>query len=258
MTISLFNLLSSKNLKKQSGQSIAETLVLLLVLIVFFMAIPWLGRISDIGLQQANASRYAAFQLTRHEEGIDEADLKHRFFLSGEHQWRDRASNHIIQNDSIHITLDRSKKLGENMQAGSVGLYQSTLRREWKVEDKGIAMVHVNTRPQYTQVDNRTNDAMSPNLSFFDQQILNIQRHTAILTGTAHSSSDINAHKRSAESRLAWRDTSEASYESGKKIAEIAAPVDSAWNRPDPVFDWLSPWAGQLPGHHLEPIKKEP
>lgn len=242
----------SKNLQQQSGQSIAEALVLLLVLLVLFTAIPWLGRISDIGLQQANASRYAAFQLTRHVEGLDEADLKHRFFLARGHQWKDRSNRNIIRNDGIHISLDRSKKLTDSMQPGGQGLNQLTLRREWEIEDKGIASVHVNTRPQYTRIDDRTHEAMSPGLSFFDQQVLNIQRHTSILTDTAHSSSDVAAHERTSHSHLAWKEAASASYESGQKVAEIAAPVDSAWKRPDPVFDWLRPWAGQLPGHHLE------
>lgn len=255
MVTYLFKSLRSQGLQTQSGQSIAETLVLLLVLIVFFTAIPWFGRIADIGLQQANASRYAAFQLTRHEMGIDEADLKHRFFLSKAHQWRDRAHNQIIRNDDIYVHLDRSKKLPGHMQPGAEGVNPSTLRREWQIEDKGIASVHVNTRPQYTSVDDRTNEPMSPGLSFFDQHILNIQRHTAILTGTAHSSTDLNAHKRTAESSLAWREAAQASYESGRKVTEVAAPIDAAWNRPTPVFDWLSPWAGELPGHHLERFK---
>ncbi|MDO5667221.1 MAG: pilus assembly protein [Alcaligenaceae bacterium] len=247
----------ASHLQQQSGQSIAEALVLLLALIVMFTAIPWLGRISDIALQQANASRYAAFQLTRHEDGVDESDLKYRFFLSREHQWKDRANSNIIPNEAIHINAERSKKLDETMQPGGSGAHQASLRREWKIEDKGIATIHVNTQPQYTLVDDRTHEAMSPGLSFFDQQILNIQRHTSILTGTAHSFSDLNAHQRSADSNLAWKEAVEASYERGKQVAEIAAPVDSAWNRPDPVFDWLTPWAGQLPGHHLESRKRE-
>ena len=242
------------SLAAQSGQSIVESLVLLLVLIVFFSAIPWFGRISDIALQQMNASRYAAFQLTRHEEGIDEADLKHRFFLSKEHQWRDRAHNKIIQHDRIHVQLDRSKKLAAAMQPGADEIHATRLRQEWQVEDKGVAAVHVTTRPHYTQVDDRSHVAMSPGLSFFDQQLLNIQRHTAILTGAAHSATDMNAHRRTAESNLAWGEASQASYESGRKVAEIAAPIDAAWKRPAPVFDWLSPWAGALPGHHLEHV----
>lgn len=243
---------NAKELKQQSGQSVVEALVLFLALIVLFMAIPWLGRISDIGLQQANASRYAAFQLTRHEEGIDESDLKHRFFLSKDHQWKDRANNDVVKSDSIHIRMDRDKKLTDYMQPGGSGSNREVLRREWGIEDKGIATIAINTRPQYTQVDDRTNEPMSAGLSFFDQQILNIRRHTSILTGSAHSPTDLAAHKRSAASALAWREAAEASYDSGKKVADIAGPVDAAWNRPSPVFDWLEPWEGQLPRHHLE------
>ena len=91
-------------LKEQSGQSVVEALVLFLVLIMMFMAIPWLGRLSDIGLQQANASRYAAFQLTRHDEGIDENDLKQRYFLGEDHQWKDRANNDLLTSDSIYLS----------------------------------------------------------------------------------------------------------------------------------------------------------
>ena len=141
------------------------------------------------------------------------------------------------------------------MQAGGKGSHQQTLRREWEVEDKGIATVAIRTKPQYTQVDDRSDSAMSVGLSYLDQQVLNIYRHTSILTGAAHSPSDLSAHQRSGSSDLAWREAVEASYESGKKVADIAVPVDAAWNRANPVFDWMTPWEGQLPGHHLE-VKK--
>ena len=71
------------------------------------------------------------------------------------------------------------------------------------------------------------------------------------------SASDLSVHQRSGSSDLAWREAAEASYESGQKVAEIVAPVDAAWNRPNPIFDWLNPWEGQLPGHHLEAKKGE-
>lgn len=242
-------------LKAQSGQSVVEALVLFLVLLVMFMAIPWLGRLSDIGLQQANASRYAAFQLTRHDDGIDENDLKQRYFLAENNQWKDRANNDLIANDAIYLSLDRHKKLEEQMQPSGKGSNQAILRREWEIEDKGIATVAINSKPQYTQVSDKSQSAMNAGLSFFDQQILTIQRHTSILTGAAHSASDLSAHQRSGSSDLAWREAAEASYESGQKVAEIVAPVDAAWNRPNPIFDWLNRWEGQLPGHHLEAKK---
>lgn len=244
-------------LKQQSGQSIVEALVLFLVLLMIFMAIPWLGRISDIGLQQMNASRYAAFQLTRHEDGIDEKDLKHRFFLDKTHQWKDRADQDVINDEAIYITLDRDKKLSQHMQPGGEGVNQSTLRQEWDIEDHGIATLAIHTKPQYTQVDDRSDDPMSIGLSFLDQQVLNIQRHTSILTGIAHSATDFDAHQRTARSALAWQEAADNSYESAKKVTEIASQVDSGWNRPGPVLDWLTPWEGQLPKHHLND-KREP
>ena len=85
------------NLRRQSGQSVVEALVLLLVLILMFMAIPWLGRISDIGLQQSSASRYAAFQLTRDANTLIENDIKARFFLQPQHQWKDRTNKLITE-----------------------------------------------------------------------------------------------------------------------------------------------------------------
>lgn len=247
--------LKYRQLKEQRGQAVVESLVLLLVLMAMFMAIPWLGRLSDIGLQQTNASRFAAFQLTRHEAGIDENDLKHRYFLNRDHQWKDRANNDVITSENIYISLSRERKLDEYMQPGSKGSHQQTLRREWDIEDKGIATIAVHTKPQYTQVDDTSNTPISAGLSFFDSQVLNIQRHTSILTGTAYSPSDLSAHQRSGTSDLAWREVAEQSYESGKKVAEIAVPIDAAWDRPIPVFDWLTPWQGHLPNHHLEGYK---
>ena len=241
----------------QSGQSVVEALVLMLVLIVMFTAIPWLGRVSDIGLQQANASRYAAFQLARHGEGVDERELKHRFFLGQQHQWKDRVNEDMIKNDSIHITIDREKQLSEQSQPGGDGHHQSILRREWQIGDQGIASIHINTRPQYTKTGASSEESMSPGLSFFDQHVLNIQRHISILTGAAHSSTDLSSHQRAGQSSLAWKEAAEASYESSAKVTDVAAPVDAAWDRPQPVFDWLTPWAGQLPAHHIEAERKD-
>ena len=248
--------LNYKQLREQSGQAVVESLVLLLVLIIMFMAIPWFGRLSDIALQQANASRFAAFQLTRHEAGVDENDLKQRYFLAKDHQWKDRANNDVITSENIYISLDRNRKLNDHMQPGGKGSHQQTLRSEWGIEDKGIATITVNTKPQYTQMDDSANHPMTTGLSFFDNQVLNIQRHTSILTGTAYSSSDLSAHQRSASSDLAWREAAEQSYESGKQVAEIAASIDAAWDRPLPIFDWITPWYGHLPSHHLEVYKE--
>lgn len=242
----------SKTLNQQAGQSLVEALVLFLVLLVIFSAIPWLGRLSDIALQESQASRYAAFQLTRHEGGIDESDLKTRFFTAGGEQWKDRQQKNIVPEEVISLSLTRVDKLSSAMQPGGQGRNQNTLREEWQLEDEGIARVSVVVKPQYSQSNAEDAGVMSPRLSFFDNQVISLHRHSAILTGLGHQASDSAAHKRTAESALAWSEAAEASYETGKRVAEVATHVDAAWPRANPVFDWLQPWEGHLPSHHLE------
>lgn len=245
-----------QSLGGQRGQSLTEFLVLMLALLVFLMAIPWLGRLLDISLNQSNASAYAAFQHTRQLDTVNEDDIKQRFFLGSDKNWRDRQQKLLLDSDRVQITIERESKLNADMQPGMQAEYSSSLRRDWQIEDKGIVQSIVTVHPQYSQVSENKDVALGLNLSFFDRLQPQLQRHTAILSDAAHASSDLLAHQRTEWSKDGWRNAADSSYELGRKIQSYAGPVDQGFKRVQPVFDWLQPWAGKLPRHHLQ--KQDP
>lgn len=237
------------NIALQQGQALVESLVLLLILISFFIAIPYLGRLIDISITQSNASRYGAFQLTRQLTGLNESYIKEKFFLKNDQQWRDRQNQKIVHEGNILLHVSRLEKLSNGMQPGKKKA--QVLREEWGIEDKGIARVDVSVSPSYTQGKSRTSTALGLGLVFFDGINPFIKRHTSILTDAGHSDSDLSTHKRTARTNTAWGKAAKGSYELGRSIQSYAAPVDRGFSRPQPVFDWLEPWAGKIPQRHL-------
>ncbi len=240
--------------KGQSGQALAEGLVLMLVLILFFVAIGWLGRLLDMGLQASHASHYGAFQLGREIPDINKAELETRFLLGPEKNWRDRRGNLLLNSDAIDVTVDRNEKLDATMQPGTNHKQAALLRKGWQIEDPGMARLSLSVTPVFAAARQQANSQVALNLGldFFDHFSLSIRRHTSILTGAGHAASDQAAHTRTSFSREGWQNAASLSYESGQKIQSYSESVDAPWNRPQPVFDWLQPWQGTLPAHHLE------
>lgn len=236
--------------KYRRGQSLVEGLVLLLVLISFFIAIPWLGRLLDIGLQQTSASRYMAFQWTRRMVAPDDLEVKQKFFLAKEHNWRDRQQHKIVNANNITIRSDRQLLLSDEMQPGQRETYAPILRQQWGIADKGVVIAQLQVTPQYWH-HNNVASALGIDAGFLERLPLTLYRHTAILMDAGHSDTDENSHRRAGTSALAWKDVTERSYALGQHIQRYAEPVEG-FDRDAPVFDWLVPWAGKLPQHHLK------
>lgn len=242
-----------KTIKHYQGQAIIESLVLFLVFISLFIAIPWLGRLLDISYQQDNASRYGAFQLARQLEGIDEQALKSKFFLNEAHRWRDRKGEKIVTEENVQIYIHRDKKLDDMAQAGQQVEHARTLREQWEIQDKGIATVAVNVTPQYSAQGSQW-AALGMDTAFLERLVVPIHRHIAILSDAGHSESDQTTHQRSAQSSLAWQKVAEESYALGRHIQHYAEGVEG-FERANPVFDWIMPWSGKIPKHHLSKEK---
>ncbi len=234
----------------RQAQAMAESLVLFLVLISLFIAIPWLGRLLDIRQQQDNASRYAAFQLTRQLDGIDEQAIKDKFFFDKAHRWQDRQGKNIIQEENVQLQIDRTQPLSEFAQAAQQVGHARTLREQWDLQDKGIASVWVKVLPTYSAKGSAV-AGLNAEMDFLERWRIPMQRQTAILTDAGHSESDMATHQRTGQSTLAWRASAEDSYALGRHIQRYAAPVEG-FHRDSPVFDWLMPWTGRLPQHHLK------
>lgn len=236
----------------QQGQALVEGMVALIVLISLWVGIAWLARYQDMALQASHASRYAAFTFTRNLQAPVESDVRQYYFSGPAHQWSDRGGKQLLTDGRAEVGLryDSSSVLAARAQPGGNALYARTLRQEWHLDDKGISSGHITVAPL-------SGRAMRPEipsftgLNYFDNQRLVLRRHTAILAGAGHAADDTAAQQVVADSALAWGHSAHASYALGARIAAAMARVDTAWNRTEPVFDWLVPWAGHVPDSHL-------
>ncbi len=236
-------------MKHQQGQALTEGLIVLLCVLAFFAAGTWLGRLQDVALHEQHASRFGAFELAR-AANIDHAKLSPRFFQGWHAGWRNRQGNALVVDDSIQVTYNRQARLDPQSQPGAVDKNATMLRKEWELQDSGIANVSLRIRPRVTTLSEQTPVSVEGGrrtLNFIDSLAVPLRRHTAILIDAGHAIDARSAHERAARSNTAWQRVSRASYTAGKKIAAAAVPVDAPWGRAAPVFDWFMPWAGKKP-----------
>ncbi|PLC49473.1 hypothetical protein CR159_12780 [Pollutimonas subterranea] len=242
----------------QQGQALVEGLIVLLVLLSLWVGVAWLGRLQDMALQATHASRYVAFALSRDPGAHMEADMRRHYFSGPAHQWSDRRGDRLLSPklDEVALHIERQTVLAAPAQAGRTSGNAGILRRQWHIEDTGILASTITVAPRSRPV-RAVEPTSVTGLSYFDHQQLALRRHTAILTGAGHASSDTAAQQVVADSALAWSQSASASYALGANIAGAMSAVDAAWNRPEPNFDWLAPWAGQVPDTHLGSLVHE-
>lgn len=221
---------------RHGGQALVEGIVALLVLLSLWVAISWLGRFQDMALQASHASRFAAFSLTRNPDAPPVIQSRTDYFSGPDHQWMDRrgrsALGNVLSKDRSEVTLKvvRQPALEPGAQPGGVSARAHDLRQGWRLEDMGIVKATVVVAPPRYPA---------------------LARHTALLTGAGHATDDIDSQRRLAESPAAWSDSANRSYGLGRRIESGVSALDRAWGRPEPHFDWLVPWAGYVPVHHL-------
>ncbi len=237
----------------QGGQALLEGAVVMLALLSVWVASAWLLRFQDMALQASHASRYAAFSLARHPDYRPVGALRQSFFMGPGHQWQDRRGHELLSATRSEITLQvmRDVRLSSKAQPGGAHADAERLRREWLLEDAGIFSAQVTAAPQAVAAA-----ASLPNASFgaglrqFDAYYPRLVRHTAILSGAGHASSDRDTQLKVGQSALAWGDAA-ASSTLGRQVAATVTAVDGAWKRPAPVFDWLGAWQGMVPEQHF-------
>src|SRR5690554_6275101 len=76
----------------QSGQALAEGLVVMAALLLMWVLSGWLLRLQDVALQASNASRYAAFDLARRAQNNDVqfSAAPHVYFSGLGQHWKDQ------------------------------------------------------------------------------------------------------------------------------------------------------------------------
>jgi len=247
---------------REHGQALAEGLAALAGMLALYMAVSWLGRYQDMALQAAHASRFAAFSLTRNDTSRPISQIRRHYFSGPAHQWMNRDGTRVLGDSASDVALAVSVEpvLQAQAQPGGADPLAQRLRQGLRVEDTGIAHALVSLRfplpspaSSYAHTPPKTDAPGLPGWRYPP-----LERQTAILIGAGHASSDTRAQDRVADSVPAWQDSAMASYALGRRIASAMTGVDRAWNRGQPVFDWLRPWAGHIPGHHLaHPTIKE-
>lgn len=128
-----------------SGQALVEGLVALSVLLLLWVAIGWLARWQDVALQASNASRFAAFSLTRNPAAQPLAQSRLHFFSGSSHQWNDRRGRPLLSQDRAEVSFDlrRVPTLAAHAQPGGELAYAQSLRLDWPIEDTGVASAYI-------------------------------------------------------------------------------------------------------------------
>lgn len=234
---------------RQSGQAMSEGIAVLGVLLSVYGAIAWLGRFQDMALSAQHASRHAAFQQARAGTAVRPEDVIQHFFSGPAHQWVDRRGQLVLGNKGNGVGLSiRRQVLGSYAQPGGQGESADALRNDWGMQDPGVLHVGVSL---LGSLPLQGHDPAKSSRFHADIGYPPMSRHTAILTGAGHASGDTQVQRILAQSQLAWGSSANTSYATGGTIAAAMNRVDSGWNRPAPEFDWLAPWAGRVPEHHL-------
>ena len=248
----------------QRGQALVESMVVLLVLAVLWVAIHWLAHYQDMALSATHASRLAAFQAAREVNPVSagaqntyqptHAAAAIGWYFSGvAHRWTDRRGiRQLDAEKDINVTLSRAQRLSPHGQPGAESNHASRLRREWSVEDAGILQARVQLSGAGRSTGDRPLTEGPIGLRFFDSGYPPLMRSTSILTHSGHVSTDQAVQRQVAASRLAWASPYAASRAATQEIMARADGVDGGWDRSAPSLDWLVPWAGRVPGHLIQ------
>lgn len=223
----------------QSGQALAEALVALIVVVALWQGVAWLARIQDLALNAHHAARYGAFATTRNPAMLkSDADTDMRFLAAQRLQWVDQQGRWLLPQryHEPQLKVARGAALPEDAQPGQSHQHSHQLRTQWQISERGVAVSGLSLEPRSTR-------GPWPRL----------HREVAIAVGAGHTSSDADTVQRIRQSSLGWSDTVHASIRLGQQVESGAAGTDQGWGRSLPDFDWLAPWAEEVPAHLIKP-----
>lgn len=210
----------------QRGQAMTEMLVVVPAIWGVLMAVALLGEWQDQALQADQAGRHGAFMATARP-------MQHSDFSSDTGPLPARAS--------ARFAIEAPQAGRAWQQPGDGLVAAERLRREWSLDQASLVMAEVRARPLRQAWQGH--EAV-------------LLRRTAILAGAGHAADDMHAQRRIAESGSAWGDAYGRSRMAGQDWTARLQQVDAAWGRSLPDFDWLTPWAGQVPSVFLSPGSK--
>lgn len=227
---------SSACIPQQRGQAMVEALVALVAIIAMWHAVAWIARLQDLALQAHHAARYGAFAAARQPKNVSHAAPDLRFFTMQRLQWTDTRGRWLLPSiyQEPRWNFTSTTPMPNHAQPGLDHDASRTLRRQWGVEDPGVVVAGITLQPVAEQGN-------WPRL----------HREVAIAVDAAHASSDADAAERIRQSSLGWYAAANTSAQRGQQVVSRAQGVDAGWGRPLPEFDWLMPWAGDVPEHVL-------
>jgi hypothetical protein len=258
--------------RAQGGQALVEAYVVLAVLASLWLAVAWLGRLQDLGLQLAHASRRVAF--AHAHQGLDVQALAPGVdgYLQAEgHRWATRAGVWLLSSPGLPANGGPDVLGGTpHAPAGAAAAVR------WHVERTGLQpalqvgdpLAGAQTwRGQLGLGDDdiwravvsaRTHGKPQPSgrLRDFDHLGLRPGRHTAILRGSGAAAGDTQVQATLGSSARAWHDLASVSQAAGQRAGQRLQGIDEAWGRASVSWDWLGPWTAWVPGDHLQPWRE--
>lgn len=214
----------------QKGQALTEALILLVLLAALFMAVTWLGKLQDIGLQLNHASRHNAFKIAYQKQDLS-TDSYLADYLSNS-RWARQDGANLIGDFELAITPTEINpyKYANKKFVSSLALFD-----ELKLVDKNLWQITASTN---TAERNRPD--------------LRLSRFTTILRDVPSIKDDAQVQTNLANSNSAWRRNSDQSIRLGQELTSRLKGLDKAWNRSLPDWDWLKSWTGEVPRRHLK------
>lgn len=91
--------------------------------------------------------------------------------------------------------------------------------------------------------------------SSLEVKALKLQQSHVVLAGAGHAVSPQWVRRRIENSAVLWASAQRNSRYLGEHITRYSAPVDSAWRRPTPSFDWLKRWEKSVPTRYQAGVK---
>ncbi|NYT77947.1 hypothetical protein H0A71_13155 [Alcaligenaceae bacterium] len=253
-------------LHRQAGQAMAEGVVVFGLLLAFFVATGWLGRLQDIAMTAQHASSLAAFMVARSDHtpqqhrAIVRAD---RFFLGQDAQrWLDLQGHSLVHGaHAPHVLSAQYGQLPAHAQPGGTGTYARGLRHDWGMGNHSVVtatvrmpwrgpggvITPVSSGSSIQEATTSIPDDSTAGLA--NDKFLH--RHTVLLAGAGHASHDDGVAARTGHSWFAWRRSAQASLRLAERVSRVMEPVDAAWHRPSVTTDWIARWAGRVPRSHL-------
>ena len=220
----------------------------MVLLLALWTAGSLLFRLHDIALSAQHASAYAAFALAWTEENMKpgryDPDAVARFFAGPAHAWRTLAGHHMLAQQNLGMHTTHNDTLPTLAQVGGADGQARALRGDWGIEDAGVLTVQSQTRPDASFLLRHLGAAPT------------IRRHTAILVGAGHADTATVTQRRLAQSWLGWRSPASTSLGLARHLGSRMSAVDAAWKRPLPLYDWLTPWAEEVPDGQYMPDRR--